>query len=297
MSSPPAPPPPADPVKTAEAQTKMNKETAVAQTGLNATDQVTPTGTLNYAQKGTWADGTPHFEATQSLTPNQQAILSTGESNALKLGNVGGQQIDKISSILAQPVDLSKAPAAPTFTGDTSAIEGRIGQLAHARLDPILAQKRAAVENKLANQGVTSGSEAWQHSMDQLGRDENDANNQLILGGRGQAFNELGTTYGYNMQGHQQGVQDLLTERQTPINEITALMSGSQVSKPSYVATPNTSIAPVDYGGMVANADQIAQKNYQAKLAQDNALMGGLFGLAGAGVKAGASMYTGKMLG
>jgi hypothetical protein len=290
MSSPPAPPPPADPVKTAEAQGEMNKATAVAQTGLNSTDQVTPQGSLSYSQSGTWADGTPHFTAKQTLSPEQQAIYDQSTGNQLKLGNVAGGQIDRVSDILSKPVDLSGAPALPTFNGDTSAIEGRIDELARARLDPMLATKRAALENQLANQGVTSGSEAWQHSMDQLGRDENDARNQLLLTGRGQAFNELGTTYGYNMQGHQQGVQDILAQRETPINEITALMSGSQVSKPTYVSAPQSSIAPVDYTGLVTHADDINQKNYGTQVAQQNAMMGGLFGLGGAGLQAGASL-------
>jgi hypothetical protein len=95
------------------------------------------------------------------------------------------------------------------------------------------------------------------------------------------------------MQGHQQGVQDLLTTRETPINEITALNSGSQVSMPNWVGTPQSSIAPVDYTGLVANKDNLLQKNYATQVGQQNAMMGGLFGLAGAGVKAGASMYTG----
>lgn len=285
MSSAPTPPPPADPVATANAQTGMNKATAVTQFGLNATNQTTPDGSLSYKQIGTWEDGTPRFQADQTLSPEQQKIHDVETANSLKLGTVGGAQIDRIGNLLSQPVDLSKAPAAPTFNGDTSAIEGRIGDLAHARLDPILAQKRAATENQLANQGVAAGSEAWQHRMDQLGRDENDANNQLLLGGRQEAFNELGSTYGYGMDAHKQGVADILAGRNQPINEITALTSGSQVTMPQFAATPQTSVAPVDFGSMVANQDNINQRNFAANMTSHNAMMGGLFGLAGAGAK------------
>lgn len=296
MSNPPAPPPPADPVATAQAQGQMNKETAVTQFGLNATNQVGPDGSLSYSQDGSWADGTPHFTATQSLAPDQQAIHDVNASNSLKLGTVGGEQIDRVGKLLSEPVDLSGAPKLPTFNGDTSAIEGRINELARARLDPILATKRSGLENKLANQGITPGSEAWQIQMRQLGQDENDANNQLLLGGRQEAFNELGSTYGYDMQGHQQGVSDILAQRNQPINEISALTSGSQVSMPSWVGTPQSSVAPVDYTGLVANKDNLLQKNYATQVGQQNAMMGGLFGLAGAGVKAGVGMYTGKMV-
>lgn len=294
MSSPPAAPPPADPVATAAAQGKMNKETAVSQTGLNATNQVGPDGSLTYSQTDNWADGTPHFTATQSLSPEQQAIHDVNASNSLKLGTVGGEQIDKVAKILASPVDLSKAPAMPTFNGDTSAIEGRINELASKRLNPELDRRRSALETKLANSGITMGSEAWRNATTQQDQSDNDALTQLLLQGRGQAFNELGSTYGYNMQGHQQGIQDLLTERQTPIDEITALTSGSQVSRPNWVGTPQTSVAPTDYSGLVMNKDQMLQKQYAADMAAHGAMMGGLFGLGGTAMKAGVGAYTGK---
>jgi hypothetical protein len=94
MSSPPAPPPPADPVATANAQGTMNKATAVAQTGLNSTDQVTPTGSLTYKQVDNWADGTPHFQATQTLSPAEQAILDTNTANSLEARH-GGRPADR----------------------------------------------------------------------------------------------------------------------------------------------------------------------------------------------------------
>jgi len=46
MQSAPTPAPAPDPVKTAQAQSASNKDTAVAQYGLNATNQVTPNGSL-----------------------------------------------------------------------------------------------------------------------------------------------------------------------------------------------------------------------------------------------------------
>lgn len=282
MSGSASPPPAADPVKTAAAQTQMNKDTAVAQTGLNSTNQKTPFGDLEYQQIGTWPDGTPRFEAKQTFSPSQQNIYDLDTENALKLGRVGGAQIDRVGDLLSRPVDLSKAPGMPTFTGDTDAIEARINELARKRLDPILETRRNAAENKLANQGITLGSEAWQQAQGQLGRDENDAYDNLLLTGRSQAFNELGSTYGYGMDAHRQGVSDILAERNQPINEIAALTGGTQITSPNYVGTPQTSVAPTDYSGLVMNADNIAQKNYATDVSQKNALMGGLFGLAAA---------------
>ena len=88
MSS-PAQPPAYDAVGAAQKQGEMNKQTAVTQFGLNATNQVTPQGNLAYRQIGTWDDGTPRFEATQSLSPGEQSIYNTESRNRLNLGRVG----------------------------------------------------------------------------------------------------------------------------------------------------------------------------------------------------------------
>lgn len=257
MSSPAAPPPPPDPAQTAAAQAKSNKETAVAQYGLNATNQVTPEGTLSYKQIGTWADGTPRFESTQALSPAEQGIYDIGTETRRNVGTIGRDQSARIGELLGKPVQMGN-----------EATEARLMELGSKRLDPMFARNRAALENKLANQGVTMGSEAWRTATGQFGEQENDAYNQLLLAGRGQAN------------------QELLTERNQPINEITALLSGSQVSQPNWVGTPQTSVAPTDVAGISANYQNILNDQYKTKAAQQNAMMGGLFGLGGTATKA-----------
>lgn len=247
MSSPSAPAPP-DPNVTAAAAAKQNQQTAVTQFGLNAVNQNTPQGSLSYKQIGAWDDGTPRFEANTALNSGEQSVYDTDVSNRQKLGTIGGEAIDRVGGMLAKPVDLSNP-----------ATEARTMDLARTRLDPIFGIRRSQLETKLANQGIASGSEAWRNDMDQLGRDENDAYNQILL------------------QGHGQAVSDILAERNQPINEITALQSGSQVSQPGFANTPQTQVAPVDYAGLVNN-------NYQGQMAAYNSQqqrMGGLYGALG----------------
>jgi hypothetical protein len=84
----------------------------------------------------------------------------------------------------------------------------------------------------------------------------------------------------------QQQYQEALGNRNQPINEITALLSGSQVSNPTggYTNTPQAQVGGVDYTGLVNN-------QYNQQVASSNATLGGLFGLGGqlgsAGIKAG----------
>jgi len=249
----PSPPPAPDPVKTAEAQSQMNKETAVAQYGLNATNQVTPQGSLTYKQVGTWADGTPRFEATTALNQGEQGVYDTGLATRQNVANIGRDQSARIAELLGKPVNLNN-----------EATESRLMELGSKRLDPRFARESAALETNLLNRGIRPGSRAYDTQRTLFDQAKNDAYTQLLLSGRGQA------------------VQEALTERNQPINEITALMSGSQVSQPGFTNTPTPGVAPTDFIG--AQQQSLNQQNvgYQGELSQKQALMSGLFGLGSA---------------
>lgn len=265
MNSVSAPTPP-DPNATAAAQTGMNRDTALSTQLTNMTNQVTPSGSLNYNQTGnnTYVDSTgktvsiPQFTATQSLSPTEQGIFNTGETTKQNLANIGADQSAKIGGILGTNVDLSN-----------DAVEGRLMDLGSKRLDPMFARSDDALRTRLSNQGIEPGSQAWNAEMTQAGQTKNDAYNQLLL------------------TGHQQGVSDIMAQRNAPINEISALMSGSQVSQPNFTNTPQTQVAGVDYGGMVNNQYQGQVQQQQIAQSGQNALMGGLFGLAGSAATAG----------
>jgi hypothetical protein len=69
------------------------------------------------------------------------------------------------------------------------------------------------------------------------------------------------------LKGRQQSVDEIMAERNQPLNEITALMSGSQVAQPKFTATPQTQVGGVDYGGMVQNnyAGQMQQQAHSTE--------------------------------
>lgn len=251
----PQPAPAPDPMKTAQAQSQMNKETAIAQYGLNATNQNTPQGSLTYKQVGTWEDGTPRFEATTALNAGEQSIYDTNVATRQNVGNIGRDQSARIAELLGQPVNLNN-----------EATEARLMELGSKRLDPRFERESKALETSLMNRGIRPGSKAYETMRTQFDQGKNDAYNQLLLQGRGQA------------------VQEALTERNQPINEITALMSGSQVSQPGFTNTPTPGVAPTDYIG--AQQQSLNQQNvaYQAEQQNQQALMNGLFGLGKAAV-------------
>lgn len=251
MVSTPSPPPPPDPVATAAAQTQMNKDTAITQYGLNATDQVTPYGSVNYTQGTPWSDGTPHYTATQTLSPEQQTLYNLGTQTQTNLGQIGVDQSSRIGALLNTPFDLN------------SATNSQQAQIARTLLDPVWQQRESQLQTQLANQGIQQGSQAYTNALRDFGMQRDNAYNSALLADRGQA------------------TQEALTQRNQPLNEISALMSGSQVSQPNFVGTPQTQVAPVDYGSMVANNYQGQMAGYNAQLANQGALYGALGSLGG----------------
>lgn len=249
-------PKPPDPKETAAAQAGMNRDTATTQQLLNMTNQVGPDGSLTYKQSGVntfrGADGKlvtiPQFTATTTLSDMQQQIKAQSDQASLNLGKVANNQSAFLNDYLGKPVTIGNEET-----------EARLFELGSKRLDPRFAQEEEGLRTRLLNSGIREGTAAYDSAFGNFSQGKNDAYNQLLLTGRGQA------------------VQEQLAERNQPLNELSALMSGSQVSMPQFGQTPQTGVAGVDYAGLVG-------QEYQAKLANSQATMGGLFGLASAGI-------------
>ncbi len=117
----PDPPEPPDPRETAQASNSTNIGTAIANTALGNMNQVTPNGSLTYAQSGThsWNDpytgqtyDVPTWTATQTLSPEQQAIADQRNRASLNLATLGADQSARVGTLLSTPFNLDGAPAA-----------------------------------------------------------------------------------------------------------------------------------------------------------------------------------------
>jgi hypothetical protein len=248
------PPPPPDPVATAKAQTDSNKQTAITTQHMNMVDQSNPYGTQSYTQNGTWDNGDPRFSVNTTLSPQEQAKQEQQWEFDKLTNQLGIDQTKKLSGLLDKPVDLNN-----------EATESRLMELGRARLDPLMNTRRASLTTRLYNQGAMPGTPAWDQAMKQFGQQENDAYNQLLLTGRGQA------------------TQEAIQQRNQPINEITALMSGGQVTPFNPINTPSANVAGTDIAGLTMDAYKYGPlAQYQAEQANKQAMMSGMFSLGSA---------------
>lgn len=115
------------------------------------------------------------------------------------------------------------------------------------------------------------------------------------LGAQGQRFGQQGQNAELGMRGQAQQfgqkgdlrsryMSELLAGRQTPLNEITALMSGGQVSNPFQMGafSGNSQVAPPPIFGATQAQGAWDQNNYNQQVGGWNNMLSGLFGI-GAG--------------
>ena len=276
--------------EAAKAQGVANVETARVQAQLGNPNVYSPYGN----QTVTYQGDTPTI--TQTLTPQAQETLNAQQKVETELANLGSQGVETAKNVLDKPFTFG-GPSVQTSL-DTSGIAkmpvnaGTTGQEAiMSRLEPSLAKNRVSTETQLINQGLRPGSEAYDNAIKLLGQQENDARTQAALTGinldtaaNAQGFNQAlqGGQFGNTAQ--QQALAQAIQYRQMPLNEITALMSGSQIQNPTFSPYQGVNIQPAPIANATAQEGQFAQNTYNQQVASANAQNAGLFSLGGAGI-------------
>lgn len=318
MCAPDMPEPP-DPYVTADAQTKTNIDTAIANNRMGMVDQITPFGSLTYetiydspqgsgafstaAPAPTAAPAQPQYSLGANASPVASTALARGPGDPLfdslvARGEIVSSGGGAASVPAASGAPASSAPEVPRYRAtvklsddqqrilDSSndakinlsdlaaeragflrdylpnatpeAIEGKLYEYGASRLDPRFAREEEALRTRLANQGLTPGSAAWNAEMERLGQNKNDAYNSLMLSGRSTALSEINN----------------------PINQITALLSGSQITNPGVSMATPAQTPTVDMAGLINNNYNARANNARAEAEARNNLLGGLFKFA-----------------
>lgn len=229
---------------------------AAATAAGNKTNVNTPNGSLTYSPgaNGTW-------NADVQLSPAQQQLQNQTDKTSLGLAGLQDQATGRVGQSLNTPWDSSGYAKAPVNAGTT-------GQDAiMARLQPQQDRDQASLNNRLANQGIMPGSEAYNNEQDTFNRSKNDAYSQAALQG-----------INLDTNAHQQGMQEQSFLRSQPLNELNALRTGSQVNGPNFSQVPSTQGANYLGAAQLAGNDALGASN--ANAASQNNMYSGLFGVA-----------------
>ena len=253
-------PKPTDPKLTSAATTGTNISTSIANAYLQNMNEYGPDGTKTFDQTGMTTVTDPYtgktyqipkFSVTTTLSDQQKAIKGQQDAASLNLATLGKD----LSGTLGQQLTGN-------FSLGNEETEGRLFDLGRKRLDPMSANRDEDLRTRLANQGIKAGTAAYDREMGLLGQQENDAYNSLLLQGRGQAS------------------QELLTEDNQRINQISALLGGGQVSMPNFMTGANVGAIPTtDNASIIGNSDNAKMAAWQANQASMGSMLGGLGGL------------------
>jgi hypothetical protein len=319
----------------------------------------------------------PRFTATQRLSIEQDRLKTQNDQTQYNLAAMGNQQSQRVGNILNTPFDpnggaptggdaqniLDVGQARTSFdpggqvqtgfgdagditrsygAGDFSQDRQNVEDALMARMNPQLARERSNIEQRLADQGIRYGSQAYTSAMDDYNRQATDtrfgaisqagqeqqrmmdmaaqragfqnsaqqqaydqAQGRAAFGNAavGQQFNQNAQMAGFENAGlaqqlaqqqsgfnaqqtqRNQYMQEAYQQRNQPLNEISALMSGGQVQQPNWLNTPNSQIATTDIGGLINQNFAQQQANYQTQNQNWQSMMGGVLGLGAGAMK------------
>lgn len=303
-----------DPAKTAAVQGEMNRNTAITQTLLNQTNQVTPYGNLNYSQTGSNFVDDPNGQSywrgpngeIQSSAPMVSSTSAGGQgqqrwnANEGRWETVGGGGGKTTSSPAAgwsqvKGIYVPQYTATQTLSPSQQAIFDQT-QGASLNLAKIANEQSGRIGELLNDPFAFNNQDAekWAYDLAQtrIAPQQEQARKALDTQLLNRGIRPGSDAYDQEMQrltnantdqnnqlaltGRGQAFAEQLAIRNQPLNEIIGLMSGTQVQSPnaSFAQTPQSQVAGVDYTGLV-------NQKYQGELAQYNAKTGALGGLFG----------------
>lgn len=227
-------------------------------------DKVSPWGT-----ETTSTDANGNVTVTQTLNPTTQAALDSQQALGKARSDAALGMMGNVNNAYSQPMDWSGLTPAPDSQGARDqAINSAYGQ-ATSRLDPRFAQDENALRTRLYNQGFREGDQGFQTEIDNFSRNKNDAYTSAMNSAIGQGTSAMQALFGMGQTQHQQELSDMLQQRNQPMNEMNALISGQQVQSPNMPGY--TPVSAPNYAGAAANDYSQGLDTYNANQAQKQA--------------------------
>lgn len=205
----------------------------------------------------------------------------------------GGGLFGQILGATQNPLDFSGLQAvdagpAPTydFGNERASMEKAIYDRAYNLLAPELQRQEEGVRTDLANRGLDPFSEAYTGLYDQFAdrraRSLSDLSLASVLGGAQEherlanlAARTRQAQFAREMGARQQGISEMVMQRQQPIQDLISLLSMTAPGGlPAMPDVASYAVQAPDYMGMVGS-------NYAADQARQAATTGGMFGLLG----------------
>lgn len=228
-----------------------------------------------------------------TLDPADQANLDKQRGLTSSLYGLGQEQVGRINSAVSQPLDFSKLGAAPNpqdYLNPNQQVVDALYGTQTSRLNPQWDQERTRLETQLQNQGITlqTNPMAYANAFSQYNNARTDAFQQALAQAMGMGVTQSNNAFNQGMQSRQQGISELLTQHNQPINELAAILGSSPgVQTPNFGSVPGAGVNPVNTMGAAQSAYDAQQNTFNQGQANSRSNVGALAGLAGTGLQVG----------
>ncbi len=271
-----SPPPPPDPNVVSDAQIRANRDTAAYNNAITHGSTTTPLGSQTYTGHVDPKTGATVYDQSVTLAPDQQKLLDLQNRDALHLGTTADSMLGRVDANAALP-ELKSSYSWDDLNSARQQVQDALYKRQTQYLDPQYAQAGEQLDQKLASQGIVSGSDAWKQAMGEFGtdrsRDYGNARDSAIIGSSGEMK--------ANADAAGTQLAQALALRNEPLNEYNALRSGAPVNIPQFGNATNSPSANTDVSGNYMNAYNGQVNAYNASTQGSNSVLSGLMGLGG----------------
>ena len=187
--------------------------------------------TGRYIAEGDWIKDPDTWTSNITLSPAEQLKLESQNRVAGSLGRSAEALASQVAGN-ANPLDIRDVPGLIYGIGDgsTGGAWNKYSGLMMQRLNPDLDAQQAALDTKLANMGLTAGSEGWGVQQRQFGKQRNDANIGAQLAGADLAMQGAQL----NNQTRQQAISERADLRSLPLKELQQVRSIAGLTNPTF---------------------------------------------------------------
>lgn len=290
-----------DPKEIAAAQTGTNIGTTMLNRAMGNTSTVTPYGKTDFVERSKKHDfvykdpytgekyRVPTFKEKVKLKPGEKEQFGLQQDTETNLLGLANDLSGSLGDTLGKPFSLGGFGFGDqlynlgdeNLTLGNDATEARLFELGSKRLDPKFAAGRENLQSSLLSRGIREGTDAWDAATRNFNEGENDAYNNLLLTGRAQASAETQAEWAAKLDQQARAFQQGMAMRSQPINEISALLGGGQVTVPQLTGTAQPQAPITDTAGIINNNWEQQFKAWQAESQATQGMLGGLFGMAG----------------
>ena len=267
-------PSPPDPTQTANTQQAYNTTAGTASQAGSLFNQITPYGNVNYSQTGTGPGGVPLYTGTETLTPQQQSLLTLLQGNQQTAGTQAGNLLGGANYGAQSPGSV--------IGGQTSGATGQLMNSFNQYMQPFFTTQTQQLDTQLRNQGLSPSPSSNPSDPSTWGPYE-------------RAMNQMQTTQGQTEAGAV-GTFEPLAYQQATSNYLMPLQMAMQelgVSAPSPTGINATSAPTSQLNISAPNYSQLAEQNYQQQVAQQGNLWSALSKIAAPIAGAALAPFTG----